>query len=44
VIHMEIPDFTAPAFDDPWDAYRWLRDNDPVLCQNSADRLSALRS
>jgi len=28
---MEIPDFTkAPASDAPWDAYRWLRDNDPV--------------
>ena len=28
----EIPDFTdGAAFDDPWDAYRWLRDNDPVF-------------
>ncbi|MFA5883445.1 MAG: cytochrome P450 [Acidimicrobiia bacterium] len=26
-----IPDFTTGrAFDDPWDAYRWLRENDPV--------------
>jgi cytochrome P450 family 142 subfamily A polypeptide 1 len=26
-----IPDFTrADAFDDPWESYRWLRDNDPV--------------
>jgi cytochrome P450 len=26
-----IPDFTcAPAFNDPWESYRWLRDNDPV--------------
>ncbi|MCB0995002.1 MAG: cytochrome P450 [Acidimicrobiales bacterium] len=28
----EIPDFTdGAAFDDPWEAYRWLRDNDPVF-------------
>ena len=26
-----IPDFTTGrAFDDPWEAYRWLRENDPV--------------
>ncbi len=30
-MHQTIPDFTLPgAYDDPWDAYRWLRENDPV--------------
>lgn len=30
-VHVTIPDFTLPdAYDDPWEAYRWLRDNDPV--------------
>ena len=30
-MHATIPDFTLPdAYDDPWEAYRWLRNNDPV--------------
>jgi cholest-4-en-3-one 26-monooxygenase len=30
-VHTTIPDFTLPgAYDDPWEAYRWLRANDPV--------------
>ena len=30
-MHTTIPDFTLPnAYDDPWEAYRWLRENDPV--------------
>jgi cytochrome P450 family 142 subfamily A polypeptide 1 len=30
-VHTTIPDFTLPAaYDDPWEAYRWLRNNDPV--------------
>jgi cholest-4-en-3-one 26-monooxygenase len=30
-VHTTIPDFTLPeAYDDPWEAYRWLRENDPV--------------
>lgn len=30
-MHTTIPDFTLPsAYDDPWEAYRWLRNNDPV--------------
>jgi len=32
-----IPDFTqGRAFDDPWDAYRWLRENDPVHWSEAA--------